>query len=87
MVIAPQVLDHGCWQMEEINFVAAHAPKQPLVLFDIGANIGLMTRFISRSCLGIWHICSTVVLSRLPPVLPPVRCHFMRTCTTWVTTR
>lgn len=24
--------------------MAAHAPKKPLVLFDIGANIGLMTR-------------------------------------------
>lgn len=43
-IIAPWVLDHGYWQMEELSFVAAHAPKQPLVLFDIGANIGLMTR-------------------------------------------
>jgi FkbM family methyltransferase len=53
MVIAPQVLDHGCWQMEEINFVAAHAPKQPLVLFDIGANIGLMTRQLMHALPSI----------------------------------
>lgn len=52
-IIAPQVLDHGCWQMEEVNFVAAHAPKKPLVLFDIGANIGLMTRQLMHTLPNI----------------------------------
>ncbi len=43
-VIAQSLLDHSSWSMEEVDFIAAHAPKDPLVLFDIGANIGLMTR-------------------------------------------
>jgi len=42
--MARWVLEHGSWQIEDINFVAAHAPKQPLVLLDVGAHIGLMTR-------------------------------------------
>ncbi len=52
-VIAPWVLDHGCWQMEELDFVVAHAPRQPLILFDIGANVGLMTRQLMHALPGI----------------------------------
>lgn len=43
-VIAPYVLDHGQWQSEELNFLAAHLPERRCVLIDVGANIGLITR-------------------------------------------
>lgn len=43
-VIAPFVLTHGHWQMEELEFFAAHQPAGPSVLIDVGANIGLVTR-------------------------------------------
>jgi FkbM family methyltransferase len=43
-VIAPSVLDTGCWQAEELDFFARHAPPRRAVLLDIGANIGLITR-------------------------------------------
>jgi len=43
-VIAPWILDHGSWQLEELDFIVEHAPRGPFVLFDIGANIGLVTR-------------------------------------------
>ncbi|MGH7069370.1 MAG: FkbM family methyltransferase [Acetobacteraceae bacterium] len=38
------ILERGSWQQEDLDFVVARAPKQPLVLLDIGAHIGLMTR-------------------------------------------
>jgi FkbM family methyltransferase len=43
-VITRSVLEHGNWQLQDLQFVSAHAPKGPLVLLDIGAHIGLMTR-------------------------------------------
>jgi FkbM family methyltransferase len=43
-VIAPFVLDHGQWQTEELEFIAAHPPPTPSVLIDVGANVGLITR-------------------------------------------
>jgi len=43
-VIAPVVLKRGAWQAEEIELIATYAPPQPSVLFDVGANIGLVTR-------------------------------------------
>lgn len=43
-VMAQSILRDGAWSIEEVQFAVAHAPKGPLVLFDIGANIGLMTR-------------------------------------------
>lgn len=43
-VIAPDVLDRGRWQTDVLELFKAHAPAQPCVLLDIGANVGLMTR-------------------------------------------
>jgi FkbM family methyltransferase len=43
-VIAPSVLDTGCWQAEELDFFEQHIPSQPAILLDIGANVGLITR-------------------------------------------
>lgn len=47
-VIAPFVLAHGHWQMEELEFIAAHQPAGRSVLIDVGANIGLVTRQLSH---------------------------------------
>jgi FkbM family methyltransferase len=44
-MIAPRVIDTGRWQNEAIDFLDAHlASGIPAVLFDVGANIGLVTR-------------------------------------------
>lgn len=43
-IIAPFVLKHGQWQMEELEFFKAHLPLGHCVLIDVGANIGLITR-------------------------------------------
>lgn len=42
--IAPALLDDGFWSKEEVGFLVEHTPQEPVVLFDIGANIGLVTR-------------------------------------------
>lgn len=43
-IIMPRMLHDEVWQPEQLAFVAAHAPKGPTVLFDLGANVGLVTR-------------------------------------------
>lgn len=43
-VITPHVLSSGRWQPDEINFLSAYASRQPCILVDVGANIGLVTR-------------------------------------------
>jgi len=52
-VIAPFVLKHGHWQMEELDFLGAHLPPQRCVLIDVGANIGLITRQLVQRLPGI----------------------------------
>lgn len=51
-VIAPFVLNHGQWQMEEVDFICAHRPERS-VLIDVGANIGLITRQLLHRVSGI----------------------------------
>jgi len=48
-VITPFVITHGHWQAEEIDFIARHAPQGPAVLFDVGANVGLVTRALCHA--------------------------------------
>jgi FkbM family methyltransferase len=43
-VIAPFVLRHGNWQKPEVDFLSRHAPAGASLLFDIGANVGLVAR-------------------------------------------
>ena len=43
-VVASVVLQKGAWQLEEVAFLAAHAPARPCVLLDVGAHVGLVTR-------------------------------------------
>ncbi|GAB0119320.1 FkbM family methyltransferase [Acidisoma sp. 7E03] len=48
-VILPTVFSHGCWQPEEIRFFADRLDGQRLyTLLDIGANIGLFSRQMTR---------------------------------------
>ena len=43
-VLAPHVLASHQWQSEEVDFLRMHGMRQPCVLVDVGANIGLVTR-------------------------------------------
>lgn len=43
-IIMPRMLQEDVWQPEQLAFVVEHAPKGPTVLFDLGANVGLVTR-------------------------------------------
>ncbi len=48
-VITPFVISHGEWQAEEVEFIVRHAPRGPAVLFDVGANVGLVTRALCHA--------------------------------------
>jgi FkbM family methyltransferase len=42
--ILPIVIRQKRWQTEEVAFFVGHAPPEPTVLIDVGANCGLVTR-------------------------------------------
>lgn len=49
-VILPTVFSHGCWQPEEIRFFADRLGREARYsLLDIGANIGLFSRQMTRA--------------------------------------
>jgi FkbM family methyltransferase len=54
-VIAPLVLQDGHWQLEELDFLTAHAPKGDCLLIDIGANVGLFTRQVVHRLPNVRH--------------------------------
>jgi len=43
-IITPYILKNGYWDYEKIKFIKKYSPKQNKIFFDIGANIGLITK-------------------------------------------
>ena len=46
-IVTPYVLKKGCWDYEIINFINKHIKSKNNIFFDIGANVGLITKQLS----------------------------------------